>query len=174
MKCEIINEDNLKENEIDEIVIRTKAFIINDKNEILVALSNGGVQLVGGHVEKNEEYEESLKREILEEAGIVISDEKLDQFYEIKYYDKNHRNSNKNRLSIVIYYIIKTNKIPDKGKASLTELEKGYDFNVEYVPFNNFEEYVKGYLNSEKEINRGIAKELLMAFDELKKVYVLK
>lgn len=36
MKEVIYNYDNLKENEIDEIVIRCKGLIVNNKNEIML------------------------------------------------------------------------------------------------------------------------------------------
>ena len=59
MKRLVYNENELKEEEMNEFVTRVKAFIINDKNEILFANSNNGVQLIGGHVEDGEKYEDT-------------------------------------------------------------------------------------------------------------------
>ena len=170
MKCIIFNEDNLKENEMNQVVVRVKAFIMNSKNELLVASSNGGAQLVGGHVEEGEQYKDTLQREVLEETGIFLSSEEIpDPFYEVKHYTKNYHGKDMNRLSDVIYYLVRIDKKPNKDNANLTQMEQDYLFNVQYIPFSDFEDYIKDFLNNEKEINRGIASEILFAFEELKK-----
>ena len=84
MEQTIFNECNLKEEEIDEISTRVKVFLLNSNNEFLLANSNGGCQLAGGHVEKNEELKNTVKREVQEETGIVLSSEEIyNPFYEI-------------------------------------------------------------------------------------------
>ena len=111
MKYKVFNEDNLKDEEIDETVIRVKAFIMNNINEVLVASSNGGVQLIGGHVEEGEEQVNALKREIMEEAGIDVSNNEISEpFFEVRHYIKNYFNTSKNTVAKIIYYVIKTNK----------------------------------------------------------------
>ncbi len=77
MKTLIFNESNLQEKDIDEIVTRVKVFLVNNKNELNYAISNGGVQLPGGYVESGEEYIETVKREIKEEVGIELEDEEI-------------------------------------------------------------------------------------------------
>ena len=87
LKYKIFNEDNLNDEDIDGTVVRVKAFIINDDDEVIMASSNGGAQLIGGHVEDGESEVETLKREIMEEAGIEVSkDEISDIFYEVSLY----------------------------------------------------------------------------------------
>ena len=54
MKEVIYNYDNLKENEIDEIVIRCKGLIINNKKEIMLGFFHNTYQFPGGHLEENE------------------------------------------------------------------------------------------------------------------------
>ena len=39
MNYKVFNENNLKDEDIDNTILRVKAFIINSKNEILVASS---------------------------------------------------------------------------------------------------------------------------------------
>jgi len=73
MKTYIKNPNNLNDEEMDSIVTRVKVFLINNNNEILLALSNGGCQLPGGHREENEDLNDTIKREIQEETGIILS-----------------------------------------------------------------------------------------------------
>ena len=96
----IYNYDNLTSDAIDETTTRARAIIINSNREVLMCYSNGlqHYEFPGGHLEKNETLEESLKRKILEETWITIDLEKVKPFYTIKYCCKNYHNSGKNRL----------------------------------------------------------------------------
>ena len=76
MKETIYNYDYLKDEDITEVVIRTKALIINNKN-IILGNENNIYQFPGGHLEENETFEECLKREVLEETGIEIDDNEI-------------------------------------------------------------------------------------------------
>ena len=170
MKKIVFNEQKISDDEIDEIVTRVKNFIINDDNEIICAKSNGGIQLIGGHVEKGEKYIDTIKREIQEETGYIINENLIGQpFLEIKYYTSNYNNSGKNRISNILYYLIKTNVEPNKGNTNLTESEKAHNFNVQFIKFDKFEEYMHIQEKNENELHRTIAKEILIAFEELKK-----
>lgn len=75
MKEVIYNYDNLKENEVDEVVIRCKGVIVNDDNEIMLGFSHNTYQFPGGHLEDGETLLDCLKREIKEETGIKLADE---------------------------------------------------------------------------------------------------
>ena len=61
----------------------TAAFILNDKDELLVATrgkepAKGTLDLPGGFVDNDENAEEGMVREILEETGLVIDPETVD------------------------------------------------------------------------------------------------
>jgi len=172
MKTYIKNPNNLNDEEMDSIVTRVKVFLINDNNEILLALSNGGCQLPGGHREENEDLNDTIKREIQEETGIILeSNEIRVPFFEIKHYNENYRGTGKKRISNVIYYYIKTNKKVDLANTNYTEHEKEYNFSVKYIPFNEFEKVVNNFINDkQQEINVIIAKEMLLAYSELKNI----
>ena len=171
MKTEVFNEYNLRDDEIDEVVVRVKAFIINNKNELLLASSNGGIQLVGGHVEADEDWQLALQREIKEEAGLeVLLEDISEPFYEIKHYMKNYYNTSKNAIAKMVYYLVKTESLPNTDLMKRTKREEDYKFEIKFIPFDEFEEYVKQYMNNEKEINEVIAKEMLSAFEELKRI----
>ncbi len=53
MKKIIINDDHLKDTDVEMRVIRVKGFILNSKNKILLAHNNNTYQFPGGHVEDN-------------------------------------------------------------------------------------------------------------------------
>ena len=62
MKELILNEDKLKDKEIDDYVTRVKAIIVNDKKELLLGFSYNDYQFPGGHLEKEEEPVKGLIR----------------------------------------------------------------------------------------------------------------
>ena len=170
MKTKEINVDNLKIKEIDEEVTRVKAFIINSHDEILIASSNGGCQLPGGHVEDNENITLAVKREVMEETGIILDENEISKpFFRIQHKTRNYRNTGKNRLSNVIYFLVKTDKSVNLNNIKLTENEKECNFSVKYVKIQEFENHVNSFINSTQiEVNKIIAEEMLIAFDELK------
>ena len=114
MKELVINDDNLKEEEMDRVVTRVKAFIISSDKKVLIARSNGGCQLPGGHVEKNETYQEALIREIEEEVGILVSHREITEFFKIRRFMTNYFNTSQNVISDVIYYVVNTDEKPNK------------------------------------------------------------
>ena len=170
MKIKEINVENVKIKEIDEQVTRVKAFIVNSRNEILVASSNGGCQLPGGHVEIGENLIDAVKREVFEETGIELDYEEIvPPFFCLQHKTRNHRNTGKNRLSNVIYFLVKTDKSVNLNNIKLTENEKECNFSVKYVKIQEFENHVNSFINSTQiEVNKIIAEEMLIAFDELK------
>lgn len=54
MRRILLNDDNLKEEELDFEVIRVKGLIINSAGDILIAHNNGTYQFPGGHKEDDE------------------------------------------------------------------------------------------------------------------------
>lgn len=66
------------------------AFILNDKNELLLLSSpkwKGKYIIPGGHIELTEKIEDALIREVREETGLIISDIKflnIDEYIDTK------------------------------------------------------------------------------------------
>ena len=97
MKEIIYNDDNLLESDITEVVVRTKALIINDNN-IYLGYADNIYQFPGGHLEANETINECLRREVMEETGIEINDNEISEpFLKIIYMNKDWPEINKNR-----------------------------------------------------------------------------
>lgn len=139
MKEIIYNEYNLKDSDINKVVKRAKAIMINSNDEILLGYCNYNYQLPGGHLEDNETYEECLIREIKEETGIdmELSKEKVNPIITIKYYNKDYPSEGINSKYLANYYYIKTDLKPNLNDIDLTENEKEGMFYLKYIHINN-------------------------------------
>ena len=169
MKEVLYNYDNLTIDDIDEVIVRTKGLIINDKDEITLGYSNGTYQFPGGHLEENEELSDCLLREIKEETGIEIKDAKMRPFEKITHYTKNYHNSGLNRKNEIYYYIVRTNTKFDLSNTSLDEEEKNNGFTVKTIPLKDFEkELIKSIPDNPR--NQVIVEEMLDVFKEYNKI----
>lgn len=165
MKETIYNHDYLKNEDITEVVTRIKALIINDKN-IILGNENNIYQFPGGHLEKNETFEECLKREILEETGIEIDDNEIKRsFMKVTYLNKDWPAIGQNRKSEIYYYLIETTKNPDMSKVKYTEHEKQGNFKIESIPLSESISVIKDNI-SKNEKNKVIAPDMIMAITE--------
>lgn len=165
MKETIYNHDYLNNEDITEAVIRIKALIINDKN-IILGNENNIYQFPGGHLEKNETFEECLKREILEETGIEIDDNEIKRpFMKVTYLNKDWPAIGQNRKSEIYYYLIKTSKNPDMSKVKYTEHEKQGNFKIESIPLSESISVIEDNI-SKNEKNKVIVPDMIMAITE--------
>ena len=169
MKEILYNYDNLKLEDIDEVVTRTKGLIINSNNEITLGYSHKTYQFPGGHLEEGETLEECLLREIEEETGIEIKDAKLKPFEKITYYNKNYHKSGKNRKNDIYYYIINTDANFDMNNSKLDEWEKDGNFTVKTFPIENVEQVLIDSI-PDNPINKVIVEEMLDIFKEYNKI----
>ena len=103
MKEIIYNDDHLEEKDINNYIDRAKMIVENDNGELLFASTENNYYLIGGHVEKNESFDECVVREIEEESGVTIPFEKRTPFFSIKYYCKNYPEENLNTRYITNY-----------------------------------------------------------------------
>ena len=165
MKEIIYNYDHLNDEDITEIVIRMKALIINNKN-ILLGNENDIYQFPGGHLEDKETFEECLKREVLEETGILLCDSEIKRpFMKVTFMNKDWPEVGKNRKAEIYYYLIETDKKPDMSKVNYTEHEKKGNFKVESVPLNESINIIENNI-SKNEKNKVIAPDMIMAIKE--------
>ena len=162
------NKLNIKDEDVTIFVTRVKAFVQNSAGEVWIATSNGGCQLPGGHVERGEDIYKALIRELKEETGMEISREEVEgPFFELRHYtvtsDKRYRRSN------ILYFYVKTDKLPNEANTNFTPQEKEYNFTLSKVDYKDAENYIKSFINdSQTQINNIIAQEVLDAFAKLK------
>lgn len=137
MKEIIYNYDNLKIEDINNIIKRAKALIVNSNDEILLGYGHNDYQLIGGHTEENETFEECIVREVKEETGIVLPLVTRKPFLVIKRYVKDYPSINLNSLYIHNYYLINTDKKPNLDNTNLTEDEKEGCFEFKYIKLDS-------------------------------------
>lgn len=142
MERMLINYDNLEEKDITHTVVRVKAFILNNRNKILMAHSNNNYHFPGGHLEKGETLSECLIREIKEETGLDIEEKEYEPFLKLDRYTKDHPKVGENRNSQIFYFEVKVNLTSDdlSNNTNYTEREKEGDFKIVLLDFDNVEE----------------------------------
>ena len=159
MKKITINHDNLKDNEVDEIVVRAKGLLINDKDEIMLGYAHKTYQFPGGHVKDGEDVLETLLREIKEETGITFEEKSFKPFEKVIYYTKNYRNSGLNRRNEIYYYVINTNERVNKKEMSLDDWEQTGKYVIKTFPLKDVEKVLNETID-DNPINRIITEEM--------------
>ena len=156
MKEYIHNYNNLKDEDITEIVIRIKALLINNNN-IILGYERGIYQFPGGHLEEKETFEECIKREIMEETGINIKDNQIDKpIYKIIHLNKDWPTIGNNRKSEIYYYVINTKDKPDLSKTNYTENELSGNFSLEEIPLNEVVQKLTDNITKMTKINQSL------------------
>lgn len=167
MKTKIINYDHIKEESINGKIIRVKGLIINSKKEILLAEAYTTIQFPGGHLEEGETLQEGLKREILEETGIILNQD-YEPFFCLKYFLKDYPVKGNNRSIEIYYFYIYTDKIYNLDNIYLDDQEKNGNFNLNYIKLKNIKKYLRENPGN-LAINKIVANEMLTAIKYLKK-----
>ena len=163
----IYNYDNITPDEIDEKTTRARAILVNSKNEVLMCYSNGlqHYEFPGGHLEEGETLEDGLKREILEETGIIIDSADINPFYAIKYYCKNYHDSGKNRLVEIYYYVVYCDSVYDDSKKQLDTNEIIQKYECKYINVNNLKNILIENKKTTKENNSALD-DMILIWDE--------
>lgn len=165
MIIKYFNDDNLNSKEIDEVVTRVKAIIINSNNEILLGYSHKTYQFPGGHLE-SEDLNTGLERELKEELGVDIKVIEK-PFMEVIEYSSNYRNTGKNRENDIYYFIINEDIKPDMANANLDENEIKGNYTPVYIPLNDVENILICSI-LDNPINKIIVSEMLEVLKNIK------
>lgn len=164
MRKIVYNDDKLKEKDINRISQRAKAIIKNKAGKILLVCSNNNHHLPGGHLEKNETFDECLVRKIKEELGVVIPFEKRTPILTITYYNKDYPSVGTNSKTESKYYEVLTEVEPNLSDVKLTEDEKKGNFKVVYIDEKDILKYLEESL---KECTReGVVLDTIEAIKE--------
>lgn len=169
MKEVIYNYDCLNDSDVSLLSQRTKALLING-DYLYIGNEDSVFQFIGGHVEENESFEDCLKREIIEETGIDISDYKnINPFMKITYYNKDYPKEGLNQKTVIQYYVVFVNQEPDISKTNYTEEEVRNHFKIEKLLLSeSIEKIIENIPNAEK--NKVIAYDMIQALEEYFKI----
>lgn len=162
----IANKDNLKEEDMTELVQRVKVLLVNSKNEILLGYSHNDYQFPGGHVDDGETLIETVKREVLEETGIILDIDEIEPFACTIGYYKDWPEKGKNRKIEIYYYEIKTDEQPNLENTEYTDHEIDGNFELRYINLNNIEQELCSNVDKFGD-KYGIAREMI----KLLKIY---
>ena len=165
MKEIIHNHSNLKEEDITDIVIRIKALIVNN-GYIILGNANDTYQFPGGHLEDGETFIECLKREVMEETGILVDDNEIKEpILKVIYMNEDHPVEGKITKSEVYFYPVETDKKPDINKAKYTDREIQGNYHLDIVPLHESISIIENNIPKNK-MNKVIAPEMIEAIKE--------
>ena len=139
-----IKEGNIQE-EPSIKKMKARALLINSSNEILIANYGGVFLLPGGSIEKGEDPNLAIIREIKEETGIDSKIEDLKPFLKMRYYqigypERNGKNSD--RLLVTYYYLGNVESFSMENNH-LSEKEKKDGFELKFYSLDEIEKLIK-------------------------------
>lgn len=164
MKEIIINEHNLEDKDIDSVVRRAKLVVENSKGELLLVKCHRNCYLIGGHVDGDEMDNDTLIREIREEAGVDFDPAVDEPFYRIVYYTKDYPQEGINTKYIANYYSVIYDLEPDYDNLDLTGDEAAGDFHLVYIPKDKIIDEIKEIY--ETCIRKNVVKDTLDVIEE--------
>lgn len=137
MKQIDFNETKLTDTEIDKVVRKVRALVINNKTKQMLLVHYAGLYMLpGGSIDNGETEVEALRRELLEEAGIEVESHQTVPYLLINSYDRNYfdrKSGNINRLTQTTFFVVSTNQNIDETKKKLTESEKEKNHTIKYM-----------------------------------------
>lgn len=173
----IINHGNLKDEEVTETNLKNRLIIMNDDGEILLENYAGVFLLPGGKQEDGENPISGLVREIREETGIDINNEKVEPLVKSKMYIRDYPKVNElgnvNRLSKTNYFYLLSNKKTNHEEASFDINEKKYNLTMEFIDINKAIKLVESNSSSNPRKDY-FNEELLKVLEEFKQTVINK
>lgn len=137
MKQISFNETKLTDEDIDKVVRKVRALVINNKTGKALLVHYAGLYMLpGGSIDEGETEIEALRRELLEEAGIGVEDEQVTPYLLINSYDRNYfdrKSGTINRLTQTTFFAVSTDQDIDEARKRLTESEKAKGHTIEYM-----------------------------------------
>lgn len=173
MKHIIKNDLGIKKEDLDKEVIRIKVLLINEKNELLLGYGNNCYQFIGGHLENGEDLITCLKREVLEEVGIILEniDINIKPFLLLEHYCHDHPEVEEKINCKIYYFSVYSNELPNKSYTHYTEEEKEGRFIYQYIPLDQVEQKI---IDHQQRFNHAktVGEEMLCALNIFKKEVV--
>ena len=175
MKQIDFNETNLTDTEIDKVVRKVRALVINNITKQMLLVHYAGLYMLpGGSIDNGETEVEALRRELLEEAGIEeagIEEAGIEEaipYLLINSYDRNYfdrKSGNINRLTQTTFFKVSTNQNINENKKRLTENEKEKNHTIKYMNLS-VARYLIETNSADNPKRKQFDREILTALDE--------
>ena len=151
--------------------LKARALLFNSSNKVLIANYGGVFLLPGGSIEKGENPNLAIIRELKEETGIDIKLEDLKPFFKMRFYQLGYpkRNGKKtDRLLVTYYYLGKLEKFSITRRV-LSEKEKQDGFKLEFYSLDEIEKLIgRDSLNNPRK--KYFDKELMTILEQYKQI----
>ena len=170
MKEIILNKTRLKEDEITEVLEKSRIVLRNDNDEIILTRFGRVYFLPGGKIEKGETPVDTIKREVMEETNINILLDDVEPFLVVKNYLRDyetHEGTIVNRL-LITYYFTGFTTDDNIEYFNLTKVEKEDNLRGFFIDMEEVDELLSDY-NKEDPRATYLAKETLEVLEEYKK-----
>lgn len=164
MKEIVYNYDNLTDDDINRVVKRAKLVIENSRGELLMGSNDDSCHLLGGHVDGDESDNDTLIRELKEEAGIDYDPHVTEPFVRIVYYNRNYPQEGINSKTVANYYCVKEDLELNLDNISLTREERKQHFKVIVVKKENIIKVLNEYLK--KSVRKSAVKDTILVIKE--------
>ena len=170
MKEIVFNKSRLKEDEITEVLEKSRIVLRNSDNEIVLTRFGRVYFLPGGKIEKGETPLDTIKREVMEETNINILLDDVEPFLVVKNYLRDyetHEGTIVNRL-LITYYFTGFTTDDNIEYFNLTKVEKEDNLRGFFIDMEEVDELLSDY-NKEDPRATYLAKETLEVLEEYKK-----
>ena len=170
MKEVVYNYDHLTDSDITRVVKRAKIVVENSNGQFYMGTNDDSCHLLGGHVLDGESDNETLIRELNEEAGVHFNPQVHEPFVSIIYYNKDYPRTGIHSKTIANYYYVKADLELDLEHLNLTEEEKKHHFQVIVVDKKDILDVLQEYL--EKSVRKNVVKDTILVMEEYLKLKI--
>ena len=167
MKEIVFNKTRLKEDEITEVLEKSRIVLRNSDDEIVLTRFGRVYFLPGGKIEKGESPVDTIKREVMEETNINILLDDIEPFVVVKNYLRDyetHEGTIVNRL-LITYYFTGFTTDDNIEYFNLTKVEKEDNLRGFFIDLEEGIELLSDY-NKEDPRATYLAKETLKVLEE--------
>ena len=169
MKEIVLNKTRLKEDELTEVLEKSRIVLRNDNDEIVMTRFGRVYFLPGGKIEPGENPVDTIKREVMEETNINILLDDIEPFCVVKNYLRDYESKDGtlvNRL-VITYYFTGFTSDDNIEYFNLTKVEKEDNLRGFFIEYDEAVELIGDY-NKEDPKAVYLANETMKVIEEYK------
>lgn len=169
MKEITLNKTRLKEEEITEVLEKSRIVLRNDDNEIVLTRFGRVYFLPGGKIEEGETPVDTIKREVMEETNINILLDDIEPFCVVKNYLRDYETKDGSLVNRLVktYYFTGFTSDDNIEYFNLTKVEKEDNLRGFFIELDEGIELISDY-NKEDPRATYLALETLKVIEEYK------